>query len=269
MPEYITLGAAMLATGVVGGILAGLLGVGGGIVIVPVLDAVLELLGADPAMRMQIAVATSLATIIPTSLSSTRSHHQREAVDVDLAKRWIIFIFGGAVIGSLVASRVHSNVLAAVFGIVALIVSVKMILPLDDRPLVSDVPRGLAAPILPSVIGFISSMMGIGGGTLSVPILTLCNEPVHRAVGTSALFGLLISVPATLAFVYAGWDVDFNLPGQLGYVNLIGFLLIVPATVVAAPLGARIAHALTRRALSVVFGVFLFVVACRMLYQLV
>jgi uncharacterized membrane protein YfcA len=267
MPELVVVAIAMLATGIAAGILAGLLGVGGGIVVVPVLELVLEWLGVPVDFRMHIAVATSLAVIIPTSISSARAHHQRGSVDVSLAKRWVGFIFLGAVLGVIIASRVSGPVLTGVFGIVALLVAIKMALPLDDRQITSEVPRGAAVGIIPTAIGTVSTMMGIGGGTLSVPSLTLMGEPIHRAVGTSAFFGLLISLPGTFAFILAGWNNEGLPTGSLGYVNLVGFVLIAPTTVAAAPVGAWLAHKLSRRHLSFVFGTFLLIVSVRMLLQ--
>lgn len=257
----------MLATGIVGGIIAGLLGVGGGIVVVPVLDLALGFLNVDPAIRMHVAVGTSLATIIPTSISSSRAHHSRGAVDFALIRRWAAPVFIGAVLGTVIAAHVHSAALAAVFAVVALLVAGKMMLSLDAFTLAPSVPRGVAASGVPLAIGTLSTMMGIGGGTLSVPVLTLFNHPIHRAVGTAALFGLIISIPGSVGFVLAGLGDPRLPPGSLGYVNVIGFLLIAPATWLAAPLGARIAHGLSRRQLSITFGVFLFIVACRMFYR--
>lgn len=267
MPDYVTLGLAMLVTGAVGGVLAGLLGVGGGIVIVPVLEIVLAFLEVDSAVRMHVAVATSQATIILTSISSARAHFKRQSVDLDLVRRWGLLMFAGAVLGVIVAGHVHGHVLSGVFATVALIVAIKMMLPLDDRPLARDVPRNPTALVLPGTIGALSSMMGIGGGTLSVPIMTLLNQPIHRAVGTAALFGLVISTPATIGFIIAGMDNGLLPAGSFGFVNLIGFALIAPTTMLAAPLGARIAHGLERRQLSLLFGMFLFIVAVRMFYQ--
>ncbi|MGI9285898.1 MAG: sulfite exporter TauE/SafE family protein [Pseudomonadales bacterium] len=265
--ELLPFAGLMLATGVVGGILAGLLGVGGGIVIVPVLDTTLGIVGVDPAIRMHVAVATSLATIIPTSISSSRAHNKRGSVDFALAKRWGPVMFIGSVVGSLAASEVDSSVLAAVFGAVALLVAIKMLLPLENFTLADDVPRGLAAHMLPGAIGGLSSIMGIGGGTLSVPVLTLLNQPIHRAVGTAALFGLMIALPGAIAFMITGFN-DARTPvGSLGYVNLIGFALISPATVWAAPIGAKIAHGLSKRQLGMLFGGFLLLVSCRMIYR--
>ena len=157
--------------------------------------------------------------------------------------------------------------LTAVFSAVALLVALKMVLPLDKWILATGVPRGTGTLVMPATIGMVSTMMGIGGGSLSVPALTLMNEPIHRAVGTAALFGLLISIPGTLGFIWSGYGNELLPPGSLGYVNLIGFAFIAPATVLAAPLGARLAHALSRRQLSVIFGCFLFIVSLRMLLQ--
>jgi uncharacterized membrane protein YfcA len=266
-PDMSMLAAMMLLTGAVGGVIAGMLGVGGGIVIVPVLDLVLAALGIDSSVRMHVAVATSLATIIPTAISSSRAHEAKGAVDHDQLRRWGVAIFLGAIAGVLLASRVSGDVLSAVFGIVALLVAVKMLLPLEGKHIAETMPGGVVGQAIPFAIGGISSMMGIGGGTLSVPVMTLFNVPIHRAVGTAALFGLLISAPAAVAFVVTGWHVEGLPPGSLGYVNLIGLAVIGPATFLTAPWGARIAHALSKRQLSILFGLFLTVVAVRMLIR--
>ena len=267
MSELVILAIAMLATGIAGGVIAGLLGVGGGIVIVPVLEFVLELLGFSADIRMHVAVATSLAVIVPTSISSARAHHRRGAVDIDLAKRWTPFIVVGAAIGIVIASRVGGPVLTGVFGAVALLVAIKMVLPLDQKTLATEVPRGPATALIPTSIGTISTMMGIGGGSMTVPVLTLMSEPIHKAVGTSALFGLVIAIPGAIGFVYAGWGNELLPAGSLGFVNMIGFAFIAPTTVLAAPLGARLAHALSRRHLSLLFGLFLLLISVRMIWQ--
>lgn len=267
MTEYLLLAGAMLLTGAVSGILAGLLGIGGGIVIVPVMEATLAFLGVDEAIRMHVAVATSLATIIPTSIASARAHHRRHAVDLALVRRWAVFVLAGALAGSLIATQVHGRILSAVFAIMAMVMAIKLILPLDGRTLARSVPTGWFVNTIPVAIGAISSMMGIGGGTLSVATLTLFNQPIHRAVGTAALFGLLISLPGTLGFVVGGLDDARVPPGSFGYVSLIGFALIAPTTWLAAPLGAAIAHGLSQRKLSLGFGIFLLLVSLRMFRQ--
>ena len=171
--QWIMLGVAMLATGCVAGVMAGLFGIGGGIVIVPVLEFTLDFLGVDPAIRMHVAVATSLAVIIPTSISSARAHHQRQAVDMAIIKRWSIFVFVGSLTGTWIAAQVHSQVLAILFATLALLIALKMIVLPQSRNLWEDVPRGPMMPIIPTAIACLSSMMGIGGGTFSVMILTL------------------------------------------------------------------------------------------------
>lgn len=267
MEQWLILGVAMLATGTVAGVLAGLFGIGGGIVIVPVLETTLGFIGVDPAIRMHVAVGTSLATIIPTSISSARAHHMRRSVDVEIVRRWAVFVLLGALLGAWIASKVHSDVLATVFATLALFVALKMLFMPESRNLTEEVPRGPLVPAIPTAIGCFSSMMGIGGGTFSVMTLTLFNEPIHRAVGTAALFGLVISLPGMLGFVAAGWG-DPRIPaGSLGYVNLIGFACIAPATVLAAPLGAKIAHAFSARRLNMLFGAFLIIASIRLFYR--
>lgn len=265
MHELIPLVVAMLLSGCVAGLFAGLLGVGGGIVIVPMMEVALSLIGIDPAIRMHIAVATSLAVIIPTSISSARAHHKRHAVDVTLVKRWAVFVLVGALVGTYVAAQVHSRVLSAIFAVFAFLISMKMLLRQQDKAVVSDVPDGFWVSLIPTCIGFFSSMMGIGGGTFSVMILTLFGKPIHSAVGTASLFGLFIAVPGTIGFMAAGWGNPLLPPLSLGYVSLIGFALIAPATVLTAPIGARIAHGLSQRNLNLVFGLFLLVAAIRMM----
>lgn len=267
MEQWLILGVAMLVTGTVAGVLAGLFGIGGGIVIVPVLETALGFVGVDPAIRMHVAVGTSLATIIPTSISSARAHHVRKSVDVDIVKRWAVFVLVGALLGAWIASLVHSRVLAIVFATLAFLVAVKMLFFPASRNLTEEVPRGVLMPIIPTAIGGFSSMMGIGGGTFSVMTLTLFNEPIHRAVGTAALFGLVISLPGMLGFAVAGWG-DPRIPaGSLGYVSLVGFACIAPATVLAAPLGAKIAHGFSAQRLNMLFGAFLIIASLRLFYR--
>ena len=267
MENWIVLAIAMLATGCVAGVLAGLFGIGGGIVIVPVLEGTLGALGVDPAIRMHMAVATSLATIVPTSISSARAHYRRNSVDLHIVKRWAIFVLVGALLGAWIASQLHSRVLAIVFASLALLVALKMIFLTDSRNLTEDIPHGAWVPVIPAFIGCASSMMGIGGGTFSVMTLTLFNQPIHRAVGTAALFGFVISLPGTIGFIVTGYADARLPPGSLGYVSLIGLAMIAPTTVLTAPIGARIAHAFSARRLSVLFGAFLIIASVRLFYR--
>jgi uncharacterized membrane protein YfcA len=260
--------AALAAAGVAGGLIAGLLGVGGGLVLVPALDFALQQAGVSPVAALHVAVATSMSTIIPTAISSSRSHARRGAVDAAVVRRWSVPIVLGAFAGSLLASRLDAQVLAIVFGVVALVAALKMLLPIDHVVLRQGLPGGVAGAAIPASIGAVSSMMGIGGGTLSVPTMTLLGEPVHKAVGTAALLGLWIAGPATLGYLLAQPHGGTALPPwTIGYVSLPGFALIAPLTWAIAPLGARLAHSLDRRKLTAAFGLFLFVVAVRMLHR--
>jgi uncharacterized membrane protein YfcA len=266
--DWLPMLAALLGAGAVGGLLAGLLGVGGGIVIVPALDFALVAAGVPGSVALHMAVATSMATIVPTALSSSRSHARRGAIDQAIARRWSVPIVIGAMAGAFVAARLDSRSLAILFGVVALASGTKMLLPLDHLVLRRGLPSGAFGALIPAGIGAVSSMMGIGGGTLSVPTMTLLGEPVHKAVGTAAWLGLWIAVPATLGYLLADPPASAGLPPfTLGYVSLPGFALIAPVSWFVAPLGARLAHALDRRRLAAAFGVFLLLVAVRMGYR--
>lgn len=256
----------LLGAGVAAGIIAGLLGVGGGIIIVPVLSAALSLMGVPESVAMQIAVGTSLASIIPTGLSSNRAHFRHGAVDVDLLKSWAPAVAVGVAAGSAIAASVKGPVLSTVFGVVALTVAVYMTVVPDTVRLSNHPPRGLLKHAIAAAIGLISAMMGIGGGTLTVPTLTLSSYPIRRAVGTSSAVGLLIAVPGALGFVIGGWGVEGRPEFSLGYVNLLALALIVPTSMLSAPFGAKLAHSLPPAMLRRAFAGFLALTAVKMLY---
>lgn len=260
--------AGLALTGVAAGVLAGLLGVGGGIVIVPVLYHVFSGLGIDEAVRMHLAVGTSLATIVATSMRSMRAHHAKGAVDTELLRQLAPPIIIGVLLGSLIAGGVEGGALMLVFATVALIVAIHMAFGREEWRIADHFPAGAMRAIIGAVVGLISVLMGIGGGTLGVPILSLYNIPIHRAVGTATGFGLIIAVPGTLAMMLNGWGAPGLPPFSLGYVNLIGFALIVPTTILAAPWGAQIAHAISRPALRRAFAAFLALTSLRMFLDL-
>lgn len=264
-PQFLALFAGVLVlTGAVAGVLAGLLGVGGGIVIVPVLFNLFPFLGIDEAVRMHLAIGTSLATIIPTSIMSARAHDRRGSIDRALLRSWGPAVFVGVVAGTVLGAGARGDVLTAIFAVVALLVAANMALRSESMTLAASLPIGWARHALGLVVGGFSVVMGIGGGTLSVPILTAFSHPIRRAVGTAAALGFVIAVPGTIGFIIAGLDVPDRPPGSLGYVNLIGFALIVPATMLTAPLGARIAHAISPSLLRKAFAVFLLATSLRM-----
>ena len=262
------LALAMALTGIASGTLAGLLGVGGGIVIVPVLFNVFPLLDIPEVIQMKLAVGTSLATIIPTSIQSARKHHARGAMDVPLFKAMIPSIAAGVAVGTFTAILVRGATLTAVFAAVALLVALHMGFTRVDARLRDSFPRGTLRQALGIFIGAISAMMGIGGGTVGVPLMNLFGTPIRSAVATASAFGIIVSIPATIGFAYAGWGEALLPPASIGYVNLIGFALIVPASMLATPWGVRLAHTIPPLALKRVFALFLFVTAARMIYSL-
>lgn len=262
----VSLAVGLLITGAVAGTLAGLLGVGGGIVIVPVLFLLFDFLDVPSAVAMHLAVGTSLATIIPTSISSARSHHAKGAIDLEMLKAWAPFIFAGALAGGIASRFVSSEALTAIFGTIALLVAINMALP-RKLVLADAVPEGAGAQMaLPGGIGIFSALMGIGGGTLTVPVLSAFSYPVHRAVGTASAFGLVIAIPAVAGFIWSGIGIAERPPASLGYVNLVAAVLIFSTSVLTAPFGSTLAHRLNPTALKRVFAVFLFLTSLRMLW---
>jgi len=259
---------ALLATGVIAGIMAGLLGVGGGIVIVPVLYHLFTLLGVDESVKMHVAVGTSLATIIPTSIMSARAHAAKGNLDASLLKTLGPALVIGVLIGTWLSGYLGGTALTAIFAAVALLVAANMAFRTQGGALAESLPPTPFKQLIGTVIGGFSTLMGIGGGTLTVPILTLFNYPIHKAVGTAAAIGLFISVPGAIGFLLHGMDDPGRPPFTVGYVNLIGFILIVPMTMLMAPVGARLAHAINATRLRQAFALFLFITSLRMFYGL-
>lgn len=263
------LAAVMAATGLVSGTLAGLLGVGGGIVIVPVLFNVFPFLSIPEAIQMKLAVGTSLATIIPTSIQSARKHRAKGAMDVPLLRAMIPSMVVGVLVGTVIAIWVKGSTLTAVFAAIALLVAVNMGFTGVDARLRESFPTGILRQVLGFLIGGVSAMMGIGGGTVGVPLLNMFGTSIRSAVATASAFGIVISIPAAAGFVYAGWGNPLLPPASLGYVNLIGFLLIVPTSMLATPWGVHLAHTIPPLALKRAFAMFLGITAIRMIYSLV
>lgn len=259
---------ALLATGVFAGLLAGLLGVGGGIVIVPVLFFLFQKFGVSAESAMLVATATSLATIVPTSISSIRSHNQKGNVDFDLLKRWAVFILIGVLAGSWLVTRVDGTLLTMLFGVIATLSALNMLLRTGKSALFKQLPNKAGQTLMGTCIGFFSAMIGIGGGTISVPLLTLYNYPAHKAVGTAAAIGLIISLPGALTMLVIG-STPIDAPaGTYGLVNVIGFICIVPLTVLFAPVGASMAAKLDAEKLKKIFALILLLTGLRMLAQI-
>jgi uncharacterized membrane protein YfcA len=258
----------MAATGLVSGLLAGLLGVGGGIVIVPVLFSIFPLFDIPEAVQMKLAVGTSLATIIPTSIQSARKHFAKGTMDVPLLKSLVPSICFGVLLGTLLGVVVRGAAHTAVFAVIAAAVAVNMAFTGVDWRLRERFPAGVARHAIGTFIGGVSAMMGIGGGTVGVPILSMFGAPIRSAVATASAFGVIISIPATIGFVYGGWGNTLLPPLSLGYVNLIGFALIVPSSLIAAPWGVRLAHSIPPLALKRAFALFLGLTVVRMIWSL-
>ncbi len=258
---------ALITTGVFAGILAGLLGVGGGIVIVPVLFFLFQSFGVSPESAMLVATATSLATIVPTSISSIRSHHQKGNVDFVLLKRWAVFILIGVLVGSWLVTRVEGNILTLLFGVIAVLSALNMLFRTGKSALYQKLPGATGQTVMGASIGFFSAMVGIGGGTISVPLLTLYNYPAHKAIGTAAAIGLIISLPGALTMLILGSTPVDAPAGTFGLVNLFGFICIVPLTVLFAPVGASLAAKLDAVKLKKIFAFVLLFTGLRMLAQ--
>lgn len=263
--EYLVLILGIVAASSVAGVLAGLLGVGGGIVLVPAMFWMFQVVNFPAELSMHMAVATSLASIMFTAVASTRAHHKRGGVDVDLLRSWAPAMALGALTGGFMLRYIDASVLKLIFGIVGILVAGNFCLKrsmviADELPQSKPANMGLSASI-----GFVSSLMGIGGGTLGVPTLSAFSFPTHRAVGTSAAFGLIIAVPAVCGFILSGWNVPGRPPFSLGYASVPAVLAIIPITTLLAPVGANLAHSLDARWIKYAFAVFLGVTSLRML----
>lgn len=267
--QWLVLLAALATAGVAAGLIAGLLGVGGGIVVVPVLYQVYTFLDVPEQVRMHVAVGTSLAVIVATGFSSARAHWRRDNVAVPVLWHWGPWIALGVLAGSAVAAVVDGKALTALFAVVALIVALRLAFGAEDRPIRDRLPPAPLSQAIAVLIGVFSALLGIGGGTFSVPTLSVCGTPIKRAVGTAAALGLIIAVPGTIGFAVGGWDVPGRPPLSAGFVHLLSFAAIVPASVLAAPWGARIAHGVRPETLRRAFAVFLLLVSLRMAVGLV
>ncbi|TVR08623.1 MAG: sulfite exporter TauE/SafE family protein [Salinarimonadaceae bacterium] len=262
------LAVALLAAGAVTGVLAGLFGVGGGAVIVPILYEVFGILGISDDVRMPLAVGTSLAIIIPTSIRSFIGHRRKGAVDMDLLRAWAVPVVLGVLIGSVIARYADPVVFKLVFVIVAGTNAVKLLFGNEKWRVALDLPKGVLLRGYGLLIGLLSALMGIGGGQISNIIMTLHNRGIHQAVATSAGLGVLISVPGAIGYIAAGWGRAGLPPDALGFVSFLGFILIVPTTILTAQLGVNLAHAWSKRKLEIAFGIFLAIVCTRFIIDM-
>lgn len=255
----------LLLTGAFAGVLAGLLGVGGGIIIVPILFHLLTGFGIETSLAMPLAVGTSLSTIVLTSIVSARKHYAKGGVDMVLVKEWSLPVLVGVVIGSLAPLVIDGSQVKTVFGFMLVIVSLHMFAgSYRNLELFEHLPKGKLQSALAIFVGGFSALLGIGGGTLMVPLLTTFSFSIHRAVSTASVFGLIISVPATIVYIASGWGLTDLPPFTTGYVNWVIFAIVVPMTMLFAPLGVKLAYSLNVTQLKRAFAIFLCLVGLKM-----
>lgn len=258
MMDWLPTLLALLGAGILAGFAAGLFGIGGGFIVVPALFWVLPLLGAGKAELAHVAIGTSLATIVVTSLRSVQAHARRGAVDFDVLKGWAPWIVVGVGAGVLLASRVPGHGLALIFGGGVALMALHFLFPLlKGRQVAEAMPSGAARAGIAGGLGAFSSLLGIGGGTIAIIVMTLCGKSIHRAIATAAGMGFIIAVPGVIGFMIIGRHA-IGLPwGSVGYVNLPAALIITSTSILSAPWGASAAHRLSPAILGRVFGIYL------------
>jgi uncharacterized protein len=269
--ELLDLALLLVAVGALSGFLAGVFGIGGGAILVPVFYECFRIAGVPVEVRMPLCIGTSLAIIIPTSIRSYRAHRARGAVDGDILRAWWLPVLVGVIAGSVTARYAPERLFKIVFVMVAYSAAARLLLARETWKFGHDLPRGLLMKVYGLIVGLLSTLMGIGGGLCSNLLMTFYGRPIHQAVATSSALAVLISIPGALGYVYAGWpaaahypDVAaLQLPFALGYVSLIGALLVMPTSLLTAGLGVRVAHAMSKRTLEAAFGCYLFIVGSR------
>ena len=262
--EIINLLSVLAISAAVAGFMAGLLGVGGGIIMVPALYYAFTVLDFELVTRMHLAVGTSLAIIIPTSIISTKTHMEYDAVDFKMVKSFGIFILIGVIAGTFLAVNLKTPTLVLFFSIFAFMVGLFFIFlreKLVENPkTISDIVKNISG----IVIGFISVPLGIGGGSLMVPFMRTFGYDIRKSIGTAAAVGSLISLSGTITMIMGGKIIDnINTPFSVGYINLLGFAVFVPVTMIMARLGAKAVYKIDKKLLSKIFGTFLLIVSIR------
>jgi len=268
--EIVLLALWILGAGVLVGILAGMFGIGGGAIIVPVLYEVFRALNVPEDVRMQMCIGTSLAIIIPTNVRSYIGHKKRGAVIPDVARIWALPAVIGVAIGSVVATYAPSAVFKIAFVVFATFISARMLFGADRLSLSDELPgRGLLR-VYGFITGLFSSLVGVSGGAVSNAVLTLHGQPMQRAVATSAGIGVPITIAGTIGYMLAGWPHMAQLPPlSIGFVSVVGFALMAPVSSYTASYGVRLAHWLPRRKLEIAFGVFLMFASLRFIISLI
>jgi uncharacterized membrane protein YfcA len=273
----IEFGLLLIATGALSGFLAGLFGIGGGAVLVPVFYECFRLAGVPLEVRMPLCVGTSLAVIIPTSISAFRAQYLRGAVDMDVLKIWWLPIVIGVLVGSLIARVAPERLFKYVFVCVAFSATFRLWFGRESWKLGDEMPKGPVMRLYGFCVGILATLMGVGGGLFSNLLMTFYGRPIHQAVATSSALAVLISIPGALGYVYAGWPAAarfpevaaLQMPFTFGYVSPIGALVVMPTSLLTARLGVAAAHAMSKRMLEIAFGCYLFIVGSRFVISLV
>ena len=276
IPELVELALLLVAVGALSGFLAGVFGIGGGAILVPVFYECFRIAGVPLEVRMPLCIGTSLAIIIPTSIRSWRAHYLRGAVDTEILKAWWLPVLIGVIAGSVTARYAPERLFKIVFVAVAWSAAARLLLARASWKFGDDLPKGPLMKVYGFIVGLLSTLMGIGGGLFSNLLMTFYGRPIHQAVATSSALAVLISIPGALGYVYAGWPAAarfpetaaLQLPFALGYVSLIGAVLVMPLSLLTAPLGVRAAHAMSKRTLEMAFGTYLFIVGSRFVISL-
>ena len=269
--EVLELAALLVAVGALAGFLAGLFGIGGGAILVPVFYECFRLAGVPLEVRMPLCVGTSLAVIIPTSISSYRAHFARGAIDKEVLRAWWLPILVGVLSGSVIARYAPERLFKVVFVMVAYLATVRLLAANENWKLGDDLPKGPVMRIFGFFVGLLATLMGVGGGLFANLLMTFYGRPIHQGVATSSAIAVLVSIPGALGYIYAGWPVAAHYPDvaalqsplALGYVSLIGAALVMPTSLLTAPLGVRVAHALSKKTLERAYGTYLLIVGTR------
>lgn len=265
LPFIITL----IGAGVVAGFLAGLFGIGGGAVLVPVFFEMLGIMHVDNAIRMHLAVGTSLAIIVPTSLQSFRKHYAKGAVDSVYLKHIAPMVLAGVISAAIVTAFISGVGLRIIFAVMAGVIGIKFLFAKDHWKLGTEIPSNPLRSIVGWAIGFFSTFMGIGGGVFNNTFMTLYGRKILQAIATSSGVGVLISLPGMLGYIWSGWGAAGLPPFSIGFVNLLMVAMVIPITLMVAPLGVKVAHTVSKRHLELGFGIFLLIVAGRFIVSIV
>ncbi len=266
LQELALLALWIVGAGMVVGVLAGLFGIGGGAIIVPVLYEVFRALGVPEDLRMQLCIGTSLAIIVPTTVRSYLAHKKKGAPITEVVRLWVVPAIVGVVIGSSIAAFAPAPVFKIAFVIFTAFIGTKMLFIRDRWNLGSDLPGRGPLTVYGFITGLFSSLVGVSGGSISNAVLTIYGQPMQRAVATSAGVGVPITIVGTIGYIVAGWSHRAQLPPlSIGFVSLIGFVLMAPVSSYTAAFGVRLAHWMPKRTLEIAFGVFVYIVGLRLL----